>query len=98
MITVDDSYYVHARYDGNKTIGYRLYRELNIYPSKRNSKGKGCLTPSAINFQWETLATNLEEFRKVVVRLKFSCLFWTRNSSSLSISGNGRMNSQVAML
>lgn len=59
-------------YDGNKTIGYRLYRELNIYPSKRNSKGKGCLTPSAINFQWETLATNLEEFRKVVDELSGS--------------------------
>ena len=93
MITVDDSYYVHARYDGNKTIGYRLYRELNIYPSKRNSKGKGCLTPSAINFQWETLATNLEEFRKVVVRLNFlvcsglgtlvHCLFLAMAGSTL---------------
>jgi hypothetical protein len=71
MIIVDGSYYVHGRYDGNKTIGYRLYRELNMYPSKRNSKGKGCLTPPAISSQWETLATNLDEFRKVVVRLNF---------------------------
>ncbi|GMY37544.1 ddt domain-containing protein ddr4 [Fagus crenata] len=59
-------------YDGNKTIGYRLYRELNIYPSKRNSKGKGCLTPPAISSQWETLATNLDEFRKVVDELSSS--------------------------
>uniref|UniRef100_A0A2N9HGZ5 Uncharacterized protein n=1 Tax=Fagus sylvatica TaxID=28930 RepID=A0A2N9HGZ5_FAGSY len=59
-------------YDGNKTIGYRLYRELNIYPSKRNSKGKGCLTPLAISSQWETLATNLDEFRKVVDELSGS--------------------------
>uniref|UniRef100_A0A2N9F0Y1 Phospho-2-dehydro-3-deoxyheptonate aldolase n=1 Tax=Fagus sylvatica TaxID=28930 RepID=A0A2N9F0Y1_FAGSY len=59
-------------YDGNKTIGYRLYRELNIYPSKRNSKGKGCLTPPAISSQWETLATNLDEFRKVVDELSGS--------------------------
>uniref|UniRef100_A0A2N9I4I1 Uncharacterized protein n=1 Tax=Fagus sylvatica TaxID=28930 RepID=A0A2N9I4I1_FAGSY len=61
-----------GKYDGNKTIGYRLYRELNIYPSKRNSKGKGCLTPPAISSQWETLATNLDEFRKVVDELSGS--------------------------
>jgi hypothetical protein len=32
---------------------------------------KGCLTLPAISSQWETLATNLDEFRKVGVRLNF---------------------------
>ncbi|XP_041022803.1 DDT domain-containing protein DDR4 isoform X2 [Juglans microcarpa x Juglans regia] len=59
-------------YDGNKTIGHRLYREVNIYQSKRNSNGKRCLTPPTISFQWETIATSLEEFRKVVDELSCS--------------------------
>ncbi|KAF5461494.1 hypothetical protein F2P56_017586 [Juglans regia] len=59
-------------YDGNKTIGHRLYREVNMYQSKRNSNGKRCLTPPAISFQWETIATNLEEFCKVVDELSCS--------------------------
>lgn len=69
MIGIDGSY--HGRYDGNKTVGHRLYREVNIYQSKRNSNSKRCLTPPAISCQWETIATNLEEFRKVVVSLNF---------------------------
>ncbi|XP_042939052.1 DDT domain-containing protein DDR4 isoform X2 [Carya illinoinensis] len=59
-------------YDGNKTVGHRLYREVNIYQSKRNSNSKRCLTPPAISCQWETIATNLEEFRKVVDELSCS--------------------------
>lgn len=71
MIDIYSSYHVHGRYDGNKTIGHRLYREVNVYQSKRNSNGKRCLTPPTISFRWETIATNLEEFRKVVVSLNF---------------------------
>uniref|UniRef100_A0A5B7BG64 DDT domain-containing protein DDR4 n=1 Tax=Davidia involucrata TaxID=16924 RepID=A0A5B7BG64_DAVIN len=51
-------------YDGNTIIGYRLYKEVNKFESKPKGKGKG--TAPAISSHWETLATNLEEFRKVV--------------------------------
>ncbi|PWA43156.1 hypothetical protein CTI12_AA538540 [Artemisia annua] len=44
--------------DGNDTFGLRLYKEVNTF------KGKG--TQSTISSQWETLATNLEEFQNVV--------------------------------
>ncbi|KAL4560376.1 hypothetical protein LXL04_032526 [Taraxacum kok-saghyz] len=40
--------------DGNEVIGFRLYKEFNTF--KKN----------AISCQWETLATNLEEFQIVV--------------------------------
>ncbi|KAJ0736094.1 hypothetical protein HanPI659440_Chr11g0439691 [Helianthus annuus] len=44
--------------DGNETIGFRLYKEVNTL--------KGKETPSTMSYQWETLATNLEEFEKVL--------------------------------
>ncbi|KAJ0511757.1 hypothetical protein HanIR_Chr11g0555651 [Helianthus annuus] len=44
--------------DGNETIGFRLYKEVNTL--------KGKETPSTMSYQWETLATNLEEFEKVM--------------------------------
>lgn len=47
------------RLDGNETIGLRLYKEVNTF--EKNGK-----LPT-ISFHWETLATNLEEFQKVVV-------------------------------
>ncbi|KAM7459411.1 hypothetical protein LguiA_036405 [Lonicera macranthoides] len=50
-------------YDGDAIIGHRLYKEVNKFESKPKIKGKG--TMPAINSKWETLATNLEEFRKV---------------------------------
>jgi hypothetical protein len=71
MISVDSSSYVYGRYDGNKTIGHRLYREVNMCQSRRNSKSKQCLSPTTISSRWETLATNLEEFHKVAVRFNF---------------------------
>ncbi|CAL5384300.1 unnamed protein product [Camellia sinensis] len=50
-------------YDGNEVTGYRLYKELSKFESMPKVKGKGL--PTIIS-EWETLATNLEEFRKVV--------------------------------
>ncbi|KVH99872.1 DDT domain-containing protein DDR4 [Cynara cardunculus var. scolymus] len=44
--------------DGNEIIGFRLYKEVNTF--RKNEK-----LPT-ISCQWETLATNLEEFQKVV--------------------------------
>ncbi|KAG5562642.1 hypothetical protein RHGRI_005387 [Rhododendron griersonianum] len=50
--------------DGNAVIGHRLYKEVSKFESKPKVKGKEN-TPTIIT-EWETLATNLEEFRKVV--------------------------------
>ncbi|KAK9273776.1 hypothetical protein L1049_018586 [Liquidambar formosana] len=53
-------------YDGNAIIGHRLYREVKKFLSKPKVKGKEYLNVPTSSLQWETLATNLEEFRKVV--------------------------------
>ncbi|XP_062097487.1 DDT domain-containing protein DDR4 [Humulus lupulus] len=50
-------------YDGNKIVGYRLYREVTAFERKKRSIGRESSFPTCN--QWETLATNLEEFRKV---------------------------------
>lgn len=63
------SYFVYRRYDANtKAQSHRLYRETITSVSTPNRKGKGCL--SLPNFQWETLATNLDEFSEVAVRTR----------------------------
>ncbi|AES73759.2 hypothetical protein MtrunA17_Chr3g0138691 [Medicago truncatula] len=58
-------------YDANtKAQSHRLYRETITSVSTPNRKGKGCL--SLPNFQWETLATNLDEFSEVAEKLSSS--------------------------
>lgn len=49
--------------DGDEVIGFRLYKEINTFKKTRTETTVGCI--------WETLATNLEEFQKVVVSLIF---------------------------
>ncbi|XP_071719414.1 DDT domain-containing protein DDR4 [Rutidosis leptorrhynchoides] len=44
--------------DGNETLGFRLFKEVTTFRKKGTSSTIGC--------QWETVATNLEEFQKVV--------------------------------
>ncbi|CAA2963944.1 Hypothetical predicted protein [Olea europaea subsp. europaea] len=61
-------------YDGNATIGYRLYKEVLTFESKPRVNVKD--TVPAINSQWETLATNLEEFYKIVDELSSSEVKW----------------------
>ncbi|KAL9250448.1 DDT domain-containing protein [Drosera capensis] len=56
-------------YEANSVLGYRLYKELYKYPKIR---GKASLNPAGEHMQWETLATNLEEFRKVLDELSSS--------------------------
>ncbi|CAK8568721.1 unnamed protein product [Lathyrus sativus] len=58
-------------YDANtKAQSHRLYRETITSVSTPNRKAKGCL--SLPNFQWETLASNLEEFSEVAENLSSS--------------------------
>ncbi|PAN32593.1 hypothetical protein PAHAL_5G498800 [Panicum hallii] len=57
-------------YDGDSTIGHRLYTEDVAVSFKQNWKGKsGRLTKPDINIHWETVATNLEEFLEISEKL-----------------------------
>ncbi|XP_059275189.1 DDT domain-containing protein DDR4 isoform X2 [Lycium ferocissimum] len=51
-------------YDGNETIGHRLYKE--VYQVESMSKVKDKKRISAVASQWETLATTFEEFQNFV--------------------------------
>lgn len=55
-----------GRLDGDASLGFRLYKDAEKFDTKRKVQGKGNL--QATNIQWETIATSLEDFRKVVVR------------------------------
>ncbi|KAI3992462.1 hypothetical protein MKX01_022553 [Papaver californicum] len=58
-------------YDGDSVIGFRLYKEVtrvNYTPRK----GKGRLAQPPNSSQWETLATNLEEFVQISSELSSS--------------------------
>lgn len=52
-------------YDGNPVIGHRLYKETVNVELKQKPKGKGRATEPTIRYQWQTLATDLEEFREI---------------------------------
>ncbi|KAF6158212.1 hypothetical protein GIB67_015006, partial [Kingdonia uniflora] len=57
----------HTRwYNGDSTIGHRLYKEITKVEIVK-MKGKGSLTQPTNSYQWETLATNLEEFQQISV-------------------------------
>ncbi|XP_058111137.1 DDT domain-containing protein DDR4 [Magnolia sinica] len=59
-------------YDGDSVIGHRLYREIKNVEFKQRLKGRGSLVQPTTSFQWETLATNLEEFREISDELSSS--------------------------
>lgn len=59
--------YCDVRYDGNPSVGYRLYREVIKFDTKIKGKHKGSFSLPMFSTQWETMATNLEEFHKVKV-------------------------------
>ncbi|KAG0536207.1 hypothetical protein BDA96_03G044700 [Sorghum bicolor] len=57
-------------YDGDSTIGHRLYTEDVTVDFKQNWKGKGGrLTKPVTNIYWETVATNLDEFLEISEKL-----------------------------
>ncbi|KAL3650843.1 hypothetical protein CASFOL_007246 [Castilleja foliolosa] len=60
-------------YDGNETIGHRLYKEVQSFENE-GVKGQGI--ESAICCKWETLATNFEEFKKIVSDYSSSRVQW----------------------
>lgn len=61
-------------YDGNETLGHRLYKE--VYQVESMSKVKDKKRVSAIISQWETLATTFEEFQNFVEKFSSSQVKW----------------------
>ncbi|XP_049373805.1 DDT domain-containing protein DDR4 [Solanum verrucosum] len=61
-------------YDGNETLGHRLYKE--VYQVESMSKVKDKKSISAITSQWETLATTFEEFQNFVEKFSSSQVKW----------------------
>ncbi|KAF6175372.1 hypothetical protein GIB67_009066, partial [Kingdonia uniflora] len=57
---------VKQLYDGDSTIGHRLSKEITKVEFVK-MKGKERLTQPTNSYQWETLATNLEEFKQIFV-------------------------------
>uniref|UniRef100_A0A7N0TA66 DDT domain-containing protein DDR4 n=1 Tax=Kalanchoe fedtschenkoi TaxID=63787 RepID=A0A7N0TA66_KALFE len=52
--------------------GYRLYKEVKKLNSRKKLKANGYLNDPNFSVQWETIATNLQEFRKIVDELSSS--------------------------
>ncbi|KAF6174380.1 hypothetical protein GIB67_027851 [Kingdonia uniflora] len=53
-------------YDRDSTIGHRLYKEITKVEFMK-MKGKERLRQPTNSYQWETLATNLKEFKQIFV-------------------------------
>uniref|UniRef100_A0A7N0VJY0 DDT domain-containing protein DDR4 n=1 Tax=Kalanchoe fedtschenkoi TaxID=63787 RepID=A0A7N0VJY0_KALFE len=58
--------------DNDAASGYRLYKEVKKLNSRKKLKASGYLNDPNFSFQWETIATNLEEFRKIADELSSS--------------------------
>uniref|UniRef100_A0A804QEM6 Ubiquitin-like protease family profile domain-containing protein n=1 Tax=Zea mays TaxID=4577 RepID=A0A804QEM6_MAIZE len=69
-IYIMDSMPIPSWYDGDSTIGHRLYTEDVTVNFKHNWMGKGGrLTKPVTNIYWETVATNLDEFLEISEKL-----------------------------
>ncbi|KAK9080470.1 hypothetical protein SSX86_000228 [Deinandra increscens subsp. villosa] len=75
--TGGDSHGVSYWYEDDPIIGQRLYREIRKVEVK---KGKGKNVHSFSSYQWETVATNLDEFQDVSEKL-----FSSKNRTEASL-------------
>uniref|UniRef100_A0A1D1ZDW6 DDT domain-containing protein n=1 Tax=Anthurium amnicola TaxID=1678845 RepID=A0A1D1ZDW6_9ARAE len=64
-----DSHGVSFWYEDDPIIGHRLYREIRRVEVVKKAKSKGAHTLPIISCQWETVATNLDEFQDVSEKL-----------------------------
>ena len=55
-----------CRYEDDEIIGHRLYREIRKFEVKK-AKSKGSHVPLNATYEWETVATNFDEFQDVSV-------------------------------
>lgn len=62
--------YLHLvrRYEDDPILGHRMYRDIRqVEVTKMKAKGARSVPP--LSYQWETIATNLDEFQEVSVSL-----------------------------
>lgn len=59
-------YIFWCRYEDDPIIGHRLYREIRKVEVKK-AKAKGSQVLPNATYQWETVATNFDEFQDVSV-------------------------------
>ncbi|KAF5730110.1 hypothetical protein HS088_TW20G00480 [Tripterygium wilfordii] len=74
-----DSHGINYWYEDDPVIGHRLYREIRKIEMKK-VKTKGSQTLPNATYQWETVATNLEEFQDVSEKL-----FQSKNRTEASL-------------
>ncbi|KAJ6806258.1 DDT domain-containing protein DDR4 [Iris pallida] len=68
ILSVNCMLFLSFRYEDDPIIGHRLYRESRHVEMKQ-VKGKSLPAPSFASYQWETVATNLDEFQEVSDKL-----------------------------
>ncbi|KAJ4916151.1 DDT domain superfamily [Raphanus sativus] len=66
-----DSHGVNFWYEDDSSIGHRLYREIRKAEVVK-VKTKGSKIPPNVTYQWETVATNFDEFQDVSEKLNSS--------------------------
>ncbi|XP_078429873.1 DDT domain superfamily [Wolffia australiana] len=64
-----DSHGVSYWYEDDPIVGYRLYREIRNVEVTKKGKGRGSQVTSTVSCQWETVATNYDEFQEVSDKL-----------------------------
>ncbi|WOL08041.1 DDT domain-containing protein DDR4-like [Canna indica] len=74
-----DSHGISYWYEDDPIIGHRLYREIRRVEVKK-IKAKGSSSSALVSYQWETVATNFDEFREVSEKL---CSSKNRTEASL---------------
>ncbi|WCJ35998.1 DDT domain superfamily [Euphorbia peplus] len=74
-----DSQGINYWYEDDPLIGHRLYREMRKVEVKK-AKARGSLVISNTTYQWETVATNFEEFQDVSEKL-----FVSKNRTEASL-------------
>ncbi|KAL3819344.1 hypothetical protein ACJIZ3_005249 [Penstemon smallii] len=74
-----DSHGISYWYEDDSIIGHRLYRETRTYEVKKG-KGKNVAPMPHSSYQWETVATNLDEFLSVSEKL-----FSSKNRTEVSV-------------
>ncbi|KAB1225894.1 hypothetical protein CJ030_MR1G008550 [Morella rubra] len=60
------SFHCGWRYEDDPIVGHRLYREIRKVEVKK-AKTKGSQVLPSATYQWETVATNFDEFQDVSV-------------------------------
>ncbi|CAN4088177.1 unnamed protein product [Withania somnifera] len=84
-----DSHGISYWYEDDPVIGHRLYREIRKIEVKKG-KGKNVQPIPSSCYQWETVATNLDEFQNVSEKL-----FSSKNRTEASV-GKKLKNSMLA--